>query len=47
MGSLELVPCLHVDTSNVYKVWPLLLKSIESADFIAIDLVSVVYLVTV
>lgn len=40
MGSLERVPCLHVDNSNVENVWPHLMQSIESADFIALDLVS-------
>lgn len=41
MGSLEQVPCVHVDRENVEIVWPILMQSIRDADFIALDLVSV------
>lgn len=39
MGSLHRVPCIHVDKENADRVWPLLTSAIQSADFIAMDLV--------
>lgn len=38
MGSLEKVPCLHVDENNLDKMWPHIVSSIQLCHWIGMDL---------
>lgn len=40
MAALERVPCVNVGTDNFERLWPTIKEGIESAVFVALDLVS-------